>query len=111
MNRVVGLGFAEREPLSRLHTILPHISCFTTDEIPYCNVEKPVLYPVIGVGNDRFETTLDLMFSLGTRIEALQAFLDRVLDSLIVAGLEVQELIVFQTSPITPIKRLVVLQT
>src|SRR6266852_2541777 len=59
-----------------------------------------------GMGGDRAVAARDLVGALRARLDHLQALLDRVLDRLIVADLEMQERPVLDRAPIAAIDRL-----
>src|SRR5882672_155298 len=50
-------------------------------------------------GRHRHVAALDLVIALRTRLDPLQAVRDRVVDGLVVAGLEMQEGVALQASP------------
>ncbi|MEQ9303036.1 MAG: hypothetical protein RJQ14_03905 [Marinoscillum sp.] len=60
--------------------------------------------PVIGIGNDGFEATLDLVLALRSGVKALVTMFDGVFLALVIAGIKVQELIVGSTTPVAAIK-------
>src|SRR5690606_9498049 len=66
--------------------------------------EAGVSDPVQAPGWHRLEAALDLVFTLRTGVEAPEAMADTVVDALVVAGFEVQELVVGRCTPVAPVE-------
>ncbi len=64
-----------------------------------------VANPVIGPGQDGFKAALNFMLTLRPGIKTLKSFFDTVINALVVAGFEVQELVFLGTAPVTAEKR------
>src|SRR5690606_30230764 len=62
--------------------------------------------PVGGPGRDRGEAAGDLVLALGARLEPRQPLLDAVLDTLVIAGFEVQRVVVPVAAPVAPVERI-----
>src|ERR1700676_4830766 len=59
-----------------------------------------------GPGQARFEAARDLVLALGTRLEGAQTVGNAVVDALVVAGLEMQAVVVGVGAPIAAIERI-----
>ena len=57
------------------------------------------------------EATTDLVFSLSTRVEHTEVLLNAELNPLLIAGLEMQGIVVAQTPPVAAIKCVIVEET
>ena len=66
--------------------------------------------PMIGVCNDWFETTLDLVFPLGAGIKRAESMFDGVVLALVVTGFEVKKLVFSGTTPVAAKECFVVLE-
>ena len=73
--------------------------------------ESGVGDPVAGPGRRGREAAAQLVFALGARFESAQSFTDAVIDALVVAGLEVEAVVVGQTPPVTAVQRVVAAKT
>ena len=71
--------------------------------------EFGMLEPVPGMGRGGDQPACELVLALRTAFEDLQPVRDRVLDALLVAGLEVQARQVFQRAPVAAVQTLAVL--
>ena len=61
--------------------------------------------PVRGPGRLRSEPAADLVFALRARLEKLESLFDAIVDTLVVAGLEVQSVVVAVAAPVTAVQR------
>ena len=68
--------------------------------------ELPVGDVVRRPGDGRLETTADFVLALGARLEARDAVLDTELDALVVAGLEMQAVVIRGRSPVAAEQRI-----
>ena len=80
------------------------MATFLPGEIANRSGQARVGDPVIGEGFHRLEAALDLVLSLGPGIEALQAVGDAELDTLVIAGLEVEAVELLPAAPVATIE-------
>ncbi len=65
--------------------------------------ETLMLDPVGGVSSGWHETACEFVLTLGARLEPLQVIFNAILNTGIVANLEVQAVIVLIATPVTPV--------
>src|SRR3970040_1919500 len=68
-------------------------------------VKGAVLEPVVRPGGPVAEAAAQLMLPLSSGLEALQSLCDAIVDSLVIAGLEMQAVKVRNTAPVASIQR------
>src|SRR4029077_14070363 len=68
-----------------------------------CPAKRRIGYPMRAVGRHRKVAALKLVRPLGTRLDALQPVGDGKFDRLVIAALEMQELVVAITAPVTAV--------
>src|SRR5438045_5849415 len=85
---------------------LCHHLAFTREKLGDCPAKPQIGYPVCAVGRHRQVTALELVRSLGARLDALEPMSDGKLDCLVIAALEMQELVVPIPAPVAAINRI-----
>src|SRR3954451_10492872 len=98
-SRLVG-GLAERPGLGQFASRLRHIAPLPSKIVPHRPAQTGIDDMMRGVGGLRQVTARDLVLALRAGLDPLQAVLDRELDGLIVADLEMQERMVLDGAPV-----------
>src|SRR3970040_2520428 len=78
---------------------------FAIQEFLDRRVKGAVLEPVVRPGGARVEAAAQLMLPLSSGLEALPSLCDGIVDSLVIAGLEMQAVKVRNTAPVASIQR------
>ena len=93
-----------RQQLAGLFGISADAVLFLGEEVRHGIAQAGVTEVVPGVGNDGFKAADQLVFALGTGVEALQASGDGMVHPLVETGLEMQPVKLRQTTPVTPVQ-------
>ena len=107
--RLVRLALAalpERRELRQAGDLRLHAGPLAAEEILHRRGKAGIGDPVGAPGGRGQVAALDLVLALGARLDPRQLVPDRVVDGLIVAGLEVQEPVLAETAPMAAIERI-----
>src|SRR5271166_736331 len=81
-----------------------HLVALALEEVAH-RFRKPRMREVMHAPRDgRVEAAQPFVFAARARLEARQPALDAMFDARVVAHVEVQELVILETSPIAPVK-------
>src|SRR3569832_579388 len=104
------VGALVRQMRAQLHHMVAHVPALLIEVAGDGFIEARVAQPVRRIGGGGREAAADLVFALRARLETREAVGDAVINTAVIAGLEVQAVKLLARAPITAIERVVAAQ-